>query len=970
MKHLTYLFPRMEDFREERPRLRYEHIYGWLDGYGTLFDPVVARHFPAVAEWSNGSPSRKSLDGPVVCSSGAAATECKSGADYPGLFVVLDAGEPLISARESLTTPLGAFLYPEGLPYVELPQSKGFEWQMGGRNVLRRCDNGRVELGFELFSALRYHAVGVGDQRLLTMASLVAAALELPKSPAMDSELRLDCQAYGIARLQLQRLGHLCGTPLKSAKLNASDQWYLEAVAAVAKGRARLAVSALKKAFDGLAALRCRLSPAGIEMFDCPHAGVIQENEGYFELEWPEGARRMLERLCNASRRGYRFAPELGASCWNRLLVRYPDLQKELQEGLALGWVEIVNGTWSLPYSQVSPLAQQYRQFQLGQEKLEELFGSRAKCYVCQENAFAPQFPEMLGHFGYRSVMHFTQNHGHTPGCPEAFLWASPGGVAFPAFGVPDPKLAAIGINAYYDLPIRLAANRDGKRPLELWNLMDLSSVPLRSQTLRAQAYADVFGVFGLPGEQEMNASARARQLQFSPADYHFSADAFYCNFTNVNAISHMERTLSLATDLHLVEVLGVDTGAEDYRRLRELCCSYESHDSVRVQGQRTGDFFQPYRITMGQGPINPMSTLADTLSAMHREAAECTLRLLEKRLPQAGAALYNPNEIALAFAPVRYAERCSPDGLFRWGGQSYACGEFQPFGLGGVKSATEAKPMRSPESASCGEWEFARDGNAVRMTRNGQKTSFRVTDFRLGEFEICEAQFQQDGAWLTATLDYRLNSFRLSGLHLTLVTCRGGQFVDFRANYATSSDFYRRDRWQDYLAVTFECRRRCETRAFVPVLEYVEPGDKVISLNYVKVGKAILLNDGAAIYRRRGNDMDWLMHVADEQTQSRAMALAFDDGKTSPYLLSRAWATGLIPAPKTPPVLPRLADGLSLECLTPQGWLVCNVSGKPIPALPEWRARRLGPPECREASMSVIAPWQTAIIASTQHVS
>ena len=45
-RKICYVFPETRDFREDRPRLCYEHMYGQLDGYGILFDPVISTRFP------------------------------------------------------------------------------------------------------------------------------------------------------------------------------------------------------------------------------------------------------------------------------------------------------------------------------------------------------------------------------------------------------------------------------------------------------------------------------------------------------------------------------------------------------------------------------------------------------------------------------------------------------------------------------------------------------------------------------------------------------------------------------------------------------------------------------------------------------------------------------------------------------------------------------------------------------------
>ena len=61
-KKICYVFPETKNFREERPRLCYEHMYGWIDGYGVLFDPVIRSHYEEIPAFSNGVPAKLEED--------------------------------------------------------------------------------------------------------------------------------------------------------------------------------------------------------------------------------------------------------------------------------------------------------------------------------------------------------------------------------------------------------------------------------------------------------------------------------------------------------------------------------------------------------------------------------------------------------------------------------------------------------------------------------------------------------------------------------------------------------------------------------------------------------------------------------------------------------------------------------------------------------------------------------------------
>ena len=61
-KQICYVMPYTENFREERPRLCWEYMYGWIDGYGVCFDPVIQKGRTEVPLFCNGAPESVSED--------------------------------------------------------------------------------------------------------------------------------------------------------------------------------------------------------------------------------------------------------------------------------------------------------------------------------------------------------------------------------------------------------------------------------------------------------------------------------------------------------------------------------------------------------------------------------------------------------------------------------------------------------------------------------------------------------------------------------------------------------------------------------------------------------------------------------------------------------------------------------------------------------------------------------------------
>ena len=58
INNIRYIFPKTVNFREERPEICWEHMYGWIDGYGMFFDPAILNHLGIIPEWENGFQSK------------------------------------------------------------------------------------------------------------------------------------------------------------------------------------------------------------------------------------------------------------------------------------------------------------------------------------------------------------------------------------------------------------------------------------------------------------------------------------------------------------------------------------------------------------------------------------------------------------------------------------------------------------------------------------------------------------------------------------------------------------------------------------------------------------------------------------------------------------------------------------------------------------------------------------------------
>ena len=415
MKRVRYIFPETTNFREERPRICWEHMYGWLDGYGVLFDPVVQGAIGVIPEWENGWNGR-TTEGDFFITACQQASKCFAHIGLPRIYVrpeIAEKATERMSEKEQLLTPVGEYCYPSHLPLDYYGAGGG--WTVGESAALIKKDKS-LAVGFEFFAMLWQWSADWPERRLTVGADLLASMLtelgfassSAPASGLDGDDVQIDCQAYGLNRLFVGWLLDANGADRSS--VHAADAHYVEALKRWRQTDFPGARQRLQAAFSALAVLRKRISPLEVLFLEYPHMGILFEDKGFFELEWPQYSREtMLSYLRNIEDKNYRVSLEAGASCWKNLSRRFPALVKDVSNAWRGNKLELTNGTFSLPYALLSPLALHYWQFAHGGKVFQEVFGKKPDTYQCQENSLTPQMPELLRHFGYTRALHITQ---------------------------------------------------------------------------------------------------------------------------------------------------------------------------------------------------------------------------------------------------------------------------------------------------------------------------------------------------------------------------------------------------------------------------------------------------------------------------------------------------------------------------------------------------------------------------------
>ena len=942
---VRFIFPRTTNFREERPRLCWEHMYGWMEGYGVLFDPVVHAALGCVPEWANGWEGDK-RPGEFIITACAQASEAVQDMERPGLYIrppgAVGSGERgRLSEKEQLVTPVGTYYYPFNALYDRYGAGAS-AWQLGGNRALVK-QRQALAVGFELFAMFGSMRSEAPQRCFVECADVVVALLgELgiaagpSRVDGWRGEIRIDFQAYGLNRLLVQWFLEM--NAVDRAAVDVADRSYRLAVAAWQAGDETAVTRHLGAAFDALARLRASRSPLEVRFIECPHLGILFRDLGFFELEWPQYSRdNLLSLLDQTERHGYKMGLEAGASCWRNFTDRYPELRDRMVDLVRRGNIELLNGTFSLPYALMSPLSLQYWQFKLGRRVFEEVFGVAPVTYACQENSLTPQMPELLRHFGYRQALHITQNRGEAPADTVDFIqWTSPAGQGVPALTAPRPELTRKGNNYFFDLPMVHRELGPKQNSLNYVNLQDMGYVPFRLQMIRAHRYAPVWGRFVLASEVFKDAPASPLPPRTYTADaYAFSRSFFYPNETNANAFSHYEAVFALSRMRRQLLLAAHAAGRlaplyEPTARSLETLCLLEAHDCCVVQGQRRGEFHARHTLAC---PPYSRATLAQTVAKLVAEATADLSAQAGRLCPGGAARLFNAAEVPLAFGRVRHPEAFSGTGLVTQGAHAYAAGAFEAFAA--APPLAPGAPSEAALPYADGNWALCTDPAGLGIRCGTQQVSLAVVDRRHGRFEHVRTTVRTL-RWLTiAESLWMRKTPELQSVVTTTVFSPVGEYCEVSVAYAPRQSFDAVAKWDDYLAVEVSLAAPLgDVVRFNPNVRSITAEDRVISPFVLDVatgrGPALsFLNEGAAAYEldRANGRVRWIFHVACESVHERRMAVAFDSRQA--FQLSRAWSQGLLPLEAVADgfLAERNWDGISVEdVIAPDTLLVSNL--------------------------------------------
>jgi hypothetical protein len=924
-------------------------MYGWMEGYGMLFDPAVYLRTGIIPEWENGL-SKKRGAGDFIITSCAQASALFDALDIPGIYVRPSRIPGIIASRKSekerLTTPGGSLFYPIHLPYEQY-EGEAAAWVLGESPAIRKLGKS-LAVGFEIFAMCGAYRSELPEEIFLQGADMAAGLLEecgaagsKPARKVFPRDIRMDCQAYGVNRLLLQWFLEIKGRDRNAVRV--ADESYRKSMEAMHSAGKKEVLRHLVQAFGHLAELRKSLSAMELHFLEYPHLGILFEDKGFFELEWPHYTRKLfLSYIEQIQKHGYKVSIENGGFCWKTLAARYPRLAETIAKLWREGAIELTNGTYSLPYALVSSLALQYWQFQKGHEDFKEVFGKTPSVYQCQENSLTPQMPELLRHFGYERALHITQNHGEAPAEPTDFIqWASPAGHSIFSMATRHPAIARKGENYFLDLPLIHEEFGGTEKSLNYVNFQDIGYVPFRMHMIRAHKHAPVWGEFQLDKECFKSAPEDAPLKTYTADAYNFSKTFFYRNGTNVNPFSHYEAIHALSARVRQLRMAGCSSGqrAKAYRILDHCVgqlCRLEAHDCCYCQGQRRGEFYSKLN---SEVPPYSRENLTQKVREMTSGTAADLDRAWKMLAPgKSSRKLFNASEVPLAFGRIQSPGSCHGGNAVKRGADLYARGPFPAFSS--CEPAASGNVVRKAAlPLDNGLWRIEIDKHGkLLLAFKGQKISCIPVDKKKGAFELLSSQLERAGGLNFLTLRYQQGERNVQSVILDLVFAGQGDYAEINVNYTPRNDFSVESKWDDCLALEMHADSALgKVWRFNPNVRAVTHEDRTVSPYYIAAESSdgscfSLMNDGASLYEldRKKGDIRWLFHVFGESVFNRRMGIVI--GRSDVFQLSRAWGQGLLNM--APDILPLLKNvdwqGVSLEDFVAQDTLlVSNLAGE-----------------------------------------
>jgi hypothetical protein len=593
-------------------------------------------------------------------------------------------GRTIISLRERwhMDPPTdGPYIYPHMQEFLRLNPAAGKVFsRIGGNPDLIAAKNAAVFAGDPIAALTQYQYMPWKQGPLLgELAGLLARVAahfsgesisrEEQRKMLKQFELRRDFHSFGYAVLTLRELARCYGD--EEIDLSETTGLAMDAARVLVEGTPRDAAAGLRSAFASLEGVNRKYQPMPAIFTDTLHGGELYPDIGYFEIDWPEHPAEMLRTYMEwSAKRSYRFNVDLGATTVRELALRFPDLFEELRTAQKRGRLEFVNGSCNQPYPPFHSLESQIRQFDVGREVWQEVFGCPPWTYASQEFGFCPQMATVLKQEGFRNAVVRVQNMGDAPTLTDELIeWEAPNGDRLRSLPSHPHKSEQQNQFTYNNLHMKLWMHQQDNLDFAVFTCLgDITfHRPMREELARVCHYAPVFGRF----ETMQGYFKKTRKVEAPRARLYmreFDCDCGFINLAiwpiykeytgnyNTNCMNSLACTDLFSAAEMLDAVAALDEGRETVDDVHadnwEALTHYQGHGTYIVPYYASGGFQGP-----GDNPRNREIRRAELnvneyLGPVdHRPVVEVTTKWMDESIEKAHGVVRN----ALAPATGEY---------------------------------------------------------------------------------------------------------------------------------------------------------------------------------------------------------------------------------------------------------------------------------------------------------------------------
>ena len=212
-ENIIFLFPETDNFQEDRPRINYEDMYGWIDAYCMLFHPGNLILLQKVPHPANGTATVSANDF-IITSTEVATSELAR--KFPletlsGIFIRPDSRKKVFDGyKERIETPIAKLYNPIGLKYDAADIGEVIpEWKIGDFCALHREHN-HLSVRFEIFSFFWRISDEIPVERYRIGSQLLNKLLQVygfnSSQDIKENDGIFDFMSYGLNRFLIWRL--------------------------------------------------------------------------------------------------------------------------------------------------------------------------------------------------------------------------------------------------------------------------------------------------------------------------------------------------------------------------------------------------------------------------------------------------------------------------------------------------------------------------------------------------------------------------------------------------------------------------------------------------------------------------------------------------------------------------------------------------------------------------------------------